>query len=148
MTADQRRSLMREIEQLRASQVEVFGQSVSGGLRYFKPGSAEEQQWLQTRLLLLTNAPHPKVRDNAARCVGLMAEDDLLAYNPELIDALLFLASSPLVADRIGAAFALSRIGREEPWSRPGVADVIEALEADASHFVRHAAQPPDKSDA
>jgi len=74
-------------------------------------------------------------------------EDDLLTFNPELIDTLLFLASSPLVADRTGAAFALSRIGREVPWSRPGVADVIEALETDASYFVRHAAQPSSESD-
>ena len=59
------------------------------------------------RLLLLMNSPHTAVR-NAAKCVGLMVEEDLLTSNPELIDTLLFLASSPLVADRTGAPFALT----------------------------------------
>jgi hypothetical protein len=148
MTGDQRRLLMREIERLRASQIEIFGTSVSGGLRYFRPrpDNNEEQQWLQARLLLLMNSPHTAVRENAAKCVGLMVEDGLLTYNPELIDTLLFLASSSLVADRTGAAFALTRMDREEPWSRPGIADVIEALETDASYFVRRSARPPGES--
>jgi HEAT repeat protein len=148
MTEDQRRFLMREIERLRASHVEVFGTNVSRGLRYFGPrhGNNEEQLWLQTRLLLLMNSPHTAVRDNAAKCVGLMVEEGLLIFNPELIDTLLFLASSPLVADRAGAAFALTRIAREEPWGRPDVADVIEALERDASYFVRRSTQPPGES--
>ena len=148
MTAHQRHLLMREIELLRASRIAVFGLSVSGGLRYFGPGDDEEEQrWLQTRLLLLMNAPHPEVRENAARCLGLMVEDESVELNPELIDTLLFLASSSLVADRSGAAFALSAIRNEESWyRRTEVADVLENLEADMSYIVRQAAHPADNS--
>jgi hypothetical protein len=145
MTQDERRLLMRDIEKLRASQIDIFGTSVSGGLRSFKPDNKEEERWLQTRLLLLMNSPHPAVRENTAQCVRLMMEEGLLRFNPELIDTLLFLASSPLVADRTGAGSALSRIGREGPWHQPGVDDVIEALKTDASFFVRHATQRPDE---
>ena len=75
MVDEQRRRLMLEIEKLRASQIETFGISVGGGLRHFRPRDPEEQRWLQTRLLLLMNAPHSSVRDNAARCVGLLVRE-------------------------------------------------------------------------
>jgi hypothetical protein len=82
------------------------------------------------------NSPHTAVRDNAAKCVGLMVEDGLLAFIPELIDTLLFLTSSPLMADRTGAAFALTRTVREELWIRPSVADALGSVETDANYFV------------
>jgi hypothetical protein len=63
-----------------------------------------------------------------------------------LLDILLFLALSSLVADRTGAAFALARINGKEPWSRPSVADVIQALETDASYLVRISARLPGES--
>ena len=88
------------------------------------------------------NAAHPEVRDNAARCVGLMAEGGLVESNLELLDTLLFLASSPLVEDRTGAASALSRTRGRESWDHPAVANALERLRADASYLVRQAAQP------
>lgn len=147
MNGEQRKLLVREIEKLRASQVGTFGASVSGGLRYFEPEDAEEQRWLQTRLLLLMNAPHAEVRDNAARCMGLMAEDGVLEFDPEILDTVLHLASSALVSDRVGACHALSGARSNEGWSLPEVAAALGGLEEDRSFRVRTAAKPPGDAD-
>nr|MDP9477785.1 hypothetical protein [Actinomycetota bacterium] len=148
MSAEQRALLMREIERLRASQVEALGASVSGGLRLFEPETAEEQRWLQTRLLLLMNAPHAAVRDNAAQCVGLLAEDGWLECDPELVDTLLHMASSALVSDRAGAADALGRLRNKEGWHSPEVLAALDKLRQDRSHEVRSAASRHDGSNA
>lgn len=148
MDQDQRRLLMREIERLRASQVEAMGVSVSGGLRLFEPGTPEEQSWLQTRLLLLMNAAHPTVRDNAAQCVGLMARDGSLEPDPELLDTLLHMASSALVSDRAGSADALARSRAQEGWDSPDVSAALDGLRQDRSYEVRSAASRHYGSDA
>lgn len=137
MNDGQRRLLMREIERLRASQVEALGVSVSGGLRRFAPKSAEEQRWLQTRLLSLMNAPRSTVRDNAARCVGLMVEDGSLDFDPGLVDTLLHMATSTLVSDRAGASCAHSRVRVEEGWDQPEIVNVLQNLREDRSYEVR-----------
>ncbi|PLS83311.1 MAG: hypothetical protein CYG60_22180 [Actinobacteria bacterium] len=148
MSDDQRRLLMREIEKLRASQVEAMGVSVSGGLRLFEPATAEEQSWLQTRLLLLMNAPHPTVRDNAAKCLGLMVEEGSLESDPELVDTLLHMASSALVSDRAGAASALARSRNQEGWDTPDVSAALDTLRQDRSYEVRSVASRYDGTDA
>lgn len=147
MKREQRLLLMREIERLRASRVEALGVSVSGGLRRFTPKSAEEQRWLQTRLLLLMNAPHPTVRDNAAKCVGLMVEDRSLNFDEELLDTLLYMASSVVVSDRAGASYALSRTRVSQEWDLLGVETMLQQLMEDRSYEVRSAALCDDGSD-
>lgn len=147
MGEEQRRLLMQEIEKLRASQIKAFGVSVGGGLRHFRPSGAEEQRWLQTRLLLLMNAPHSSVRDNAARCVGLMVREGLLEFNPEIATTLVYLASSALVNDRLGASHALSGVQADESWGRPEIVAAFDRLAQDKSFLIRRACKPPKAPD-
>ncbi len=147
MGEEQRRRLMQEIEKLRASQIEAFGVSVGGGLRYFRPGDAAEQRWLQTRLLLLMNAPHSSVRDNAARCVGLLVREGLLEFNPEIATTLTHLASSALVNDRLGASHALSGAQTSESWRRPEIVAAFDRLAQDRNFLVRKACELPEGTD-
>lgn len=139
MGEEQRRRLMQEIEKLRASQIRAFGVSVGGGLRHFRPRNAGEQLWLQTRLLLLMNAPHSSVRDNAARCVGLIVKEGLLEFNPEIATTLVHLASSASVNDRLGASHALSGAQTSEWWRRPEIVAAFGKLAQDRSFLVREA---------
>jgi tetratricopeptide (TPR) repeat protein len=148
MSGEQRALLMREIERLRASQVEALGVSVSGGLRLFEPASPEEQRWLQTRLLLLMNTPHAAVRDNAAQCVGLMVEAGSLEFDPEIVDTLLHMASSALVSDRAGAADAIARSIGKEGWHSPETSATLDRLRQDRSYEVRSAASRHHESNA
>src|SRR5215210_5288313 len=128
---------MLEIEKLRASQVEAFGVSVGRGLRQFRARGPEEQRWLQTRLLLLMNAPHSSVRDNAARCVGLLAREDLLEFSPEIGTTLMHLASSASVDDRLGASHALSAAQTSEGWRHRAIVAAFDRLTHDRSFRIR-----------
>jgi tetratricopeptide (TPR) repeat protein len=139
MVRKRRRWLMLEIEKLRASQIEAFGVSVGRGLRHFRPRDPVEQRWLQTRLLVLMNAPHSSVRDNAARCVGLLVREGVLEFNPEIGTTLVHLASSASVDDRLGASHALSGAQTSEEWRHRDIDAAFDRLTNDRSFQIRKA---------
>lgn len=97
-----------------------------------------ETSWLTTRLLLLLNAPHPLVRRSAAFSLGDLIAQEVVPFEAELLDILLFLGSSVQVMDRTGAAYALARAIRNEEWYRQGAREVTANLKEDRSRAVRY----------
>jgi hypothetical protein len=117
---EDRRVLRREIEGLRASQVEEFGIGVAAGLRSFEP-SNEEERWLINRLLLLLNSQHPDVRQGAAHSLASLVERSVLPFDAELLDTVLHLSAADHVEDRTAAARALTAMSTGAEWYRTRV---------------------------
>jgi hypothetical protein len=134
---DDRRRLQREIERLRASQVEELGIGVADGLRSFEPKDSEEKRWLTTRLLLLLNSQHPKVRQGAAQSLASLVERGVLPFDAELLDTVLHLSAANHVEDRKAAAKALMAMSTSPEWYRNRVGEALKNLRDDPSYLVR-----------
>lgn len=134
---EKRRSMRREVEKLRASQVEALGRGVARGLNRFAPEDNEESRWLHTRLLLLLNSQHPMVRQDAARNLPALLERAAVAFDPELLDVVLQLSVVDVVGDREAAAYALSKMEKISEWHRAPVTEALKRLRHDASYLVR-----------
>jgi len=136
----QRRRLLEEVGKRNASQVEPIGRSVAAGLRHFAPRDTDEEQWFQTRLLLLLYSHHPSVRQSAAQSLAIAVEQETLDFDAELLATVLFLAEDQIVEDRGAAAHALARMEQSDHWSHPEVSNALEALRSDPSYLVRRRA--------
>ncbi len=134
---EDRRLLRREIERLRASQEEELGIGVAEGLGSFVPRGDEEERWLLTRILLLLNSHHPRVRQGAARSVALLVEGGALPLDAELLDTVLYLSVADHVGDRTAAAKALSAVARSAGQDQVRVEEALENLRDDPSYLVR-----------
>lgn len=133
----ERRYLMEEIEQLRASQIETLGIGVADGLKDFTPRNAEEKRWLTNRLLLLLNSHHFKVRQGAARSFAKLVEREVATFDGELLATMIYLSKADTVSDRAAAATALRAMSRSPVWNRKQITDVLEVLREDASYLVK-----------
>jgi tetratricopeptide (TPR) repeat protein len=145
MTDDQRDSLRRQAEQLRAAQDARMGLNLARGLRCFRPRYEDETRWLRTRMLLLLNAEDLTVRRAAATSMGSLVESGALPYDAELLDMVLLLGYRPLAEDRMGAAFALARLAGAEGWATDESRKVLERLKSDPSFKVRFLAEGRDR---
>lgn len=135
------RSLMRsEIERLRASQDEEPGVGVAEGLRNFEPRDDEEKRWLHTRLLLLLNSQHPRVRQGAARSMASLAKGRLLSLDSEFLDMMLHLSASDDIGDRSTAARVLAVVGSELLEHKTRFETALHKLREDPSYLVRREA--------
>jgi tetratricopeptide (TPR) repeat protein len=134
---DDRRLLQRELERLRASQVEELGIGVAAGLRSFKPRGSEEERWLTTRLLLLLNSQHPEVRQGAAYSLAELVERGVLPFDAELLDTVLHLSAADHVEDRKAAARALAAMSTGAEWYRARIGEAVKKLRDDTSYLVR-----------
>ena len=132
-----RRRLRREIERLRASQVEELGVGVAEGLRNFEPRGDEEERWLHTRLLLLLNSQHPRVRQGTARSLASLAKRRSLSLDGELLDTVLHLSTSNNIGDRGAAARVLAVYQRSAGEDQARVEDALYKLRDDPSYLVR-----------
>jgi hypothetical protein len=81
------------------------------------------------------------IRRSAAFSLGDLIEQEVLLFEAELLDMLLFLGSSAQVTDRTGAAYALARVVRSEQWTRQEAQDAVESLGEDRSRTVRYVSQ-------
>ncbi len=133
----ERLSLMEEIEQLRASQVETLGVGVADGLKNFAPKNAGEGRWLTTRLLLLLNSHHLKVRQGAARSVAKLVERGVAEFDGEVLETVIYLSGADPVSDRAAATAALCAMSLSPVWNRERITEALEALREDASYLVR-----------
>ena len=134
---EERRLLRREIERLRASQVEELGIGVAAGLESFEPRGGDEERWLTTRLLLLLNSQHPKVRQGAAHSLASLVERGALPFDAELLDTVLHLSAADHVGDRTEAAKALAAMSTCDDWCQAQVEEALGTLRDDPSYLVR-----------
>ena len=134
---DDRQLLRREIEKLRASHVEELGIGVAEGLGSFEPRGDEEERWLLTRILLLLNSQHPRVRQGAARSLASLVERGMAPLDAELLDTVLYLSAADHVEDRAAAAKALSVMAKSAGWDQARIEEVLEILRDDPSYLVR-----------
>lgn len=134
---EDRQLLRREIERLRAGQVEELGIGVAEGLRSFEPRGDEEERWLRTRLLLLLNSQHPRVRQGAARSLASMVERGSSPLDPELLDTMLYLSAADNVGDRTAAARALATMSKGAGKDQARVEEALKNLRDDPSYLVR-----------
>ncbi len=135
---EDRQLLRREIERLRASQVEELGIGVAEGLGSFEPrGDKEEQRWLLTRLLLLLNSQHPRVRQGAARSLASLVQRGALPFDAELLDTVLQLSTADHIGDRAAAAKALAAMSKGAKWYQAQVEEALEKRRDDPSYLVR-----------
>ena len=135
--ACERRLLRREIERLRARQAEEVGVGVAEGIRGFELKDEEEGRWLRTRLLLLLNSPHSRVRSGAARSLASLVERVPSLCDAELLDTVLHLSAVDDVEDRRGAARALAALGKDAGEDGVRVEEALDRLREDPSHLVR-----------
>jgi hypothetical protein len=133
----ERRSLMEEIEQLRASQVETLGIGVADGLENFAPRNEGEERWLTTRLLLLLNSHHIKVRQGAARSLAKLVQRGAANFDSEVLDTVIYLSAADPVGDRAAAGAALREMSGSPAWNGKRVEEAIETLCEDLSYLVR-----------
>ncbi len=138
----ERRSLRKEIEDLRASQVETLGIGVADGLKNFVPRGEEEERWLTTRLLLLLNSHHSKVRRGASRSLADLVERKVAAFNDEVLDTVLYLSTVDPVGDRVAAAAALRAMSGSPAWNNQRVTEALGTLQEDPSYLVRRELDP------
>lgn len=134
---EDRRLLRREIERLRASQVEELGIGVAEGLGKFIPRDDEEERWLLNRLLLLLNSQHPRVRQGAARSLASLVERGALPFDAELLDTVLHLSAADHVGDRAAAAKALKKMAQVAGPDQARIKEALENLRDDPSYRVR-----------
>ena len=134
---DERRLMRREIERLRASQSEELGVGVAEGIRGFEPRSEEEEAWLRTRLLLLLNSPHSRVRSAAARSLASLVDCVPSLCDTELLETVLHLSAVDDVEDRRGAARALAAVGKDAGEDGTRVEEALVRLREDPSYLVR-----------
>lgn len=134
---EDRRLLRREIERLRASQVEELGIGVAEGLGSFIPRDDEEGRWLLTRLLLLLNSQHSRVRQGVARSLASLLECGTLPLDAELLDTVLHLSAADHVGDRAAAAKALTKMAQVAGPDQARIKEALENLRDDPSYLVR-----------
>lgn len=134
---EERRRLRREIERLRASQVQELGAGIAGGLRNFEPSGDEEERWLNTRLLLLLNSQHPRVRQGASRSLASLVERRSLPLDDELLDTVLHLSASSDIGDRSAAARVLAVFQKSVGRDEARVEDALNKMRGDLSYLVR-----------
>lgn len=129
--------LRREVERLRASQVEEQGIGVAEGLAWFEPSSDEERQWLITRILLLLNSQHSRVRQGCARSAAFLLKHGQIPLDAELVDTLVHLSTSNNVDDRRAAASALKEIVARPESMEVEAKQALDYLRSDPSYLVR-----------
>lgn len=134
---DERRWLRRQMERLRASQVEGLGVGVADGLQRFAPKGVEEERWLHARLLLLLNSQYARVRQGAARSLAALVERKAVTFNAELLDTILHLSAVGHVGDRVVGALALSTMSKDPGWNQVQVTEALEDLRKDTNYLVR-----------
>lgn len=134
---EDRELLLREIERLRASQVEEPSVGLAEGLENFEPKGAEEKRWLHTRLLLLLNSQHPRIRQAAARSLASLVACKLLSLDNELLDTIFHLSASDDTADRRMSAKVLTATGRESAKNDTRLEDALHKLRQDPSYLVK-----------
>lgn len=137
---EDRSFLCSKVERLRASQVEEPGIGIAEGLARFQPISDEERQWLSTRILLLLNSQHPRVRQSCARSVASLIEDRRIPLDGELADTLVHISTSNNIDDRRAAAGALKAIVSRSESTEAEAAQALNYLRRDPSYLVRSSA--------
>lgn len=134
---EERSFLRREVERLRASQVEEHGVGVAEGLSRFEPVSEEERRWLITRILLLLNSQHTRMRQASARSAASLIEHGQIPLDAELVDTVLYIAASANVEDRRAVARALKELATRMEGEDTRARDALANLRSDPSYLVR-----------